>query len=460
MRLLIFLLIINFSLACDSPSGERQPMLEQPTKPNIVFIMADDLGYGDLGSYGQQFIKTPGLDSMAAEGLRFTQVYAGSPVCAPSRSVLMTGLHSGHTKIRGNFSAIEVPELPKPRRIPLAAEDKTVAEILKEEGYVTGMFGKWGLGEANTSGEPNSKGFDEWFGFNNQRRAHTHYPDFVWHNQDTFRIDTNQNETEGQHVHELFTRFAMDFLERNKDTTFFMYLPYTLPHDEFRATDKYLDIYKDEDWTEREKTYAAMVSMVDADVAKLLNQLRAYNIAENTLVFFCSDNGAANRYEGTFDSSGLLRGRKRDVYEGGIRTPMIAWMPGTVPAGRVNDFPWYFPDVLPTVADLATAEIPKGIDGISIVPLLKGEDMKLADRYMYWEFHEKGFDQAVRWQSWKGVRDGIGSSLELYDLSQDEAEENNVSTVHPEIAERLTNYLDTARSQSAYWPVEITKPAQ
>lgn len=454
MKWIAFFLVVGLFYACDAPQSEEQPVAEQKPKPNIIFIMADDLGYGDLGSYGQQQIKTPHLDRMAVEGLRFTQVYAGAPVCAPSRSVLMTGQHSGHTKVRGNFSAIEVPELPNPRRIPLALEDTTIAEILKQAGYVTGMFGKWGLGEANTSGEPNAKGFDEWFGFNNQRRAHTHYPDFVWHNRDTFHIDANQNGAEGQHVHELFTQFAMVFLEQHKDTTFFMYLPYTLPHDDFDATEEYLETYENEDWTEQEKTYAAMVSMVDADVGQLLDSLQAYGIANNTLVFFCSDNGAANRYEGTFDSSGPLRGRKRDMYEGGIRTPMIAWMPGTVPAGATNDYPWYFPDVLPTLTAFVGTEAPQNIDGISMLPAIMGEEMPASDRYLYWEFHERGFDQAVRWKDWKGIRAGMDAPLELYDLSADVGEENDVSADYPEITQQLTNYLDTARSPSVYWPVD------
>ncbi len=440
--------------ACNSPQIDERPLIDQTQKPNIILIMADDLGYGDLGSYGQQQIKTPNLDRMAAEGLRFNQVYAGAPVCAPSRSVLMTGQHSGHTKVRGNFSAIEVPELPNPRRIPLGQEDTTIAEILKREGYVTGMFGKWGLGEVNTSGEPNTKGFDKWFGFNNQRRAHNHYPEFVWHNRDTFHIESNLNGAEGQHIHELFTHFAVDFLEQSKDTSFFIYLPYTLPHDDFDATEEYLAMYESQDWTEQEKTYAAMVSMVDADVGRLLDSLQAYGIAENTLVLFCSDNGAANRYEGTFDSSGPLRGRKRDMYEGGIRTPTIAWMPGTVPAGTTNDYPWYFPDVLPTLAAFVGTRAPQNIDGISVLPAIKGEAMPESDRYLYWEFHERGFDQTVRWKDWKGVRDGMDASLELYDLSKNVGEENDVSANHPEITEQLTNYLDTARSPSIYWPVE------
>jgi len=453
MRYTIYLL---FAVAAFSCAPSQEPEVAEaaaPALPNIIFIMADDLGYGDLGSYGQRQIQTPHLDQMAAEGMRFTQVYTGSPVCAPSRSVLMTGQHTGHTKVRGNFSAIEVPGLPEPRRIPLAPEDTIVAELLQQAGYITGMFGKWGLGEATTTGEPNAKGFDEWFGFNNQRRAHSHYPDYVWHNRDTFHIPANQQQQRGQHVHELFTQFAFDFLKEYRDTTFFMYLPYTVPHSEFAATDTFLAMYESQPWSDQEKKYAAMVSMLDTDVGRILDSLRAYGIDSTTMVFFCSDNGAANRYEGTFDSSGELRGRKRDMYEGGLRTPMIARMPSQVPAGQVSEVPWYFADVLPTLAALAKTNPHKHIDGQNVLPILLAESDTLPERYLYWEFHEREFDQAVRWQQWKGVRQGADTPLELYNLTDDLSESNDVSTQHPQIVQQLTTYLDSARTVSRYWPI-------
>ncbi|MEM1137737.1 MAG: arylsulfatase [Bacteroidota bacterium] len=455
MKFNCFLLFCSFNifiLSCGKQTI-KQPEELPNTKPNIIFIMVDDLGYGDLGSFGQKEIKTPAIDKMAIEGTRFTHVYAGSPVCAPSRSTLMTGQHTGHTKVRGNTSAIEIPELPLPKRIPLAKEDVTIAELLKMKGYVTGMFGKWGLGEATTSGEPNAKGFDEWFGFNNQRQAHNHYPEYVWHNRDTFLIEANRNEQQGQHVHELFSEYAFKFLEMNKDTSFFMYLPYTLPHDKFHATDEFKALYTDKNWTEQAQTYAAMISMVDADVKRLMEKLKEYGITEKTLVFFCSDNGAANRYDGVFDSSGKLKGRKRDMYEGGIRTPMITWMPGTVPAGKVSDYPWYFPDVLPTICEFTKIQAPKNIDGISVLPALLGEEIPESDRFMYWEFHEKQFAQAVRWKNWKAVKVD-GNPLEIYDLSVDEGEKNNIADTQPEIVEKFNTYLATARTPSIYWPVE------
>jgi len=451
------LLIAAMFAACTQPAKETadETAEDASPKPNIIYIMVDDLGYGDLSCYGQTAMQTPNIDRLAAEGMRFTDVYTGSPVCAPSRSVLMTGLHSGHTKVRGNFSAVAMPELPKPRRLPLAPEDTTVAEVLKQAGYVTGMFGKWGLGEITTTGEPNKKGFDEWFGFNNQRRAHNHYPEFVFHNRDTFYIPENEGGQQGRHIHELFSKYAFKFLEANKDTNFFMYLPYTLPHDKFQATEPFLAQYADKPWSEQAKTYAAMVAMLDADVGKLLDSLEAYGIAENTMVFFCSDNGAANRYEEELNSSGILKGRKRDMYEGGIRTPMLVRMPGTIPAGKVSDYPWYFPDVLPTLAELAEANAPSNLDGISVLPLLKGGGMPDSERFLYWEFHERGFDQAARKGNWKAVKNGEDGAIELYDLATDPSESKNIANEKPEVVTMFRNYLDTARTPSIYWPLAL-----
>ena len=427
--------------------------------------MTDDLGYGDLGSYGQEVIETPALDRMAAEGLKFSQVYSGAPVCAPARSVLMTGQHAGNTLVRGNFSSVKVPELPTQRRIPLRDKDITVAEVLQDAGYVTGMFGKWGLGQATTTGEPNRQGFDEWMGFLSQGRAHSHYPSYLWENTEKLELPENAEGQRNQHTHPLFTEYALDFIDRHHEENFFLYLPYCLPHSEIAATQPFYDLYADRDWTEEEKHYAGMIRMIDHDVGRLLARFKKHGIAENTLVFFCSDNGAANRYEGRFDSSGALRGRKRDLYEGGIRTPMIAWMPGSVPAGAENDDVWYFPDVLPTLAALAKTDPPEDIDGTNIAPLLFGGELPASDRFLYWEFHEKGYDrtgtffekatdQAVRWKHWKGVRHGVDGPLELYDLSEDPGETTEISHLHPDVVQTLESYLDEARSPSIYWPVK------
>ena len=423
---------------------------EVPNRPNIIFIMADDLGYGDLGSYGQQVIQTPFLDKMALEGTRFTQVYAGSPVCAPSRSVLMTGLHTGHTTVRGNFGKFGVKGLAgNEGRVPLYDNDITVAEVMKEAGYVTAMFGKWGLGEPGTSGEPNDQGWDEWFGYLNQRRAHSYYPEFLWENRTRFDLPGNKDGRQATYAHDLFTERALGFIERYQDQSFFLYLPYTVPHSRYEIPDT--TPYSEMPWTDDEKVHAAMITRLDRDIGTLFQTLKDLGIDENTIVFFCSDNGAAERWEGRFNSSGALRGRKRDMYEGGIRTPMIVRWPGKVSAGATNDYPWYFADVLPTLADLGGAEIPDGLDGVSVVPSILGESQS-DDRYLYWEFFEAGFQQAVRWKNWKAVRQAPGLQLELYDLSQDEAETENVADSNPDIVRKIEAYISAARTESKNWP--------
>lgn len=422
-------------------------------KPNIIFIMADDMGYGDLGSYGQTVIQTPYLDKMAKEGLRFTNCYAGSTVCAPSRSVLMTGQHTGHTTVRGNFGKYGVVGLAGGKgRVPLNKDDVTVAEVLKEAGYATGMTGKWGLGEPNTSGHPNDQGFDEWFGYLNQRRAHSYYPDYLWKNKEKVDLPGNQNGKEETYTHDLCTEFALDFVNRHKDHPFFLYLPYTVPHSRYEIPDT--APYTNEPWTDDEKVHAAMITRLDRDVGTLFQLLKDLELDQNTIVFFCSDNGAAERWEGRFDSSGELQGRKRDMYEGGLRTPMIVRWPGQVAAGKTNDTPWYFADALPTFAELAGVKTPSGIDGVSVLPTILGKQQDLSNRTLYWEFFENGFQQAVRQGYWKAIRMAPGKALELYDLSKDESESNNIAANHPDIIAEMEAILKTARTPSENWPVE------
>ncbi len=423
-------------------------------KPNIIFIMADDLGYGDLGSYGQQIIQTPNLDKMASEGMRFTECYAGSPVCAPSRSVLMTGKHTGHTTVRGNSGGIGgVMGLGgKDGRVPLRKDDVTVAEVLKQAGYVTGMTGKWGLGEPNTTGEPNSQGFDEWFGYLNQNRAHTYYPTFIWRNRERVPLNGNTGNRKTQYTHDMFTNFALEFIRENQKKPFFLYVPYCIPHSDYEIPD--IAPYSDQPWAENEKVHAAMVTRMDRDIGRLMALLKELKIDDNTIVFFCSDNGAAERWEGRFDSSGPLRGHKRDMYEGGIRTPMIVRWPGRIESGSENDLAWHFADVLPTLAEIARTNPPDGIDGVSVLPTLLGKKQVIADRFLYWEFFGGGFKQAVRWRNWKAVRLKPGQKLELYDLSQDIGETQNVAAKHPNIVAKINEYLKTARSESQAWPIK------
>lgn len=431
--------------------------------PNIIFIMADDLGYGDLGSYGQQVIQTPNLDQLAAEGMRFTNCYSGSPVCAPARSALMTGLHTGHTTVRGNFGIGGVTGLAGGEgRIPLNAGDLTVAEVMKEAGYVTGMTGKWGLGEPGTSGLPNDQGFDEWFGYLNQRRAHSYYVPYLWKNREKILLPGNQDGAEGTYTHDLFTDFALDFVRRHSDTSFFLYLPYTVPHDRYEIPET--DPYLNEAWSADERVHAAMVTRMDRDIGRLMAVLDSLRIDDETLILFCSDNGAAERWEGRFDSSGPLRGRKRDVYEGGIRVPMIARLPGKVPAGTTHDIPWYFPDVLPTLAAVSETQAPKGIDGISIWPWLQGQDIPFPDRHLYWEFHEQGGKQAIRKGKWKAVRREIksnppGTPIELYNLETDPAETRDLAADFPEIVQEMAGYMRESHLPSRAFPLPMDSPS-
>ncbi len=423
-------------------------------QPNIIFIMADDLGYGDLGCYGQTVIQTPHIDALASEGMRFTQCYAGSTVCAPSRSVLMTGKHTGHTTVRGNFGKGGVVGLGGGKgRVPLKAEDVTIAECLKQAGYATGMTGKWGLGEPETSGQPNRQGFDQWFGYLNQRRAHTYYPTFIWRNQDRLILNGNQDGKQQQYTHDMFTKFALDFIRNHQTGPFFLYVPYCIPHSKYEIPST--DPYTNQPWKKNEKIHAAMVTRMDKDVGQILTLLKTLNLKDNTIVFFCSDNGAAERWDGRFDSSGPLRGRKRDLYEGGIRTPMIVSWPSKIKQGSVSDLPWYFPDVLPTLAEIAGSRAPVSIDGTSVLPTLLGRPQNLSERYLYWEFFERGFQQAMRWHDWKVVRQSPGQALELYDLHNDPCETKNIAVDHPKIIAIMEAYLKNARTKSEDWPIDL-----
>lgn len=412
-----------------------------PKPPNIIFIMADDLGYGDLGCYGQKRFKTPRLDQMASEGVRFTQYYAGSTVCAPSRSVLMTGLHTGHTRIRGNG------------QVPLDYGDLTVAEILKKKHYDTCVLGKWGLGEAGSTGLPNLQGFDEWFGFLNQKKAHNHYPDVVWRNQELWYFPENDNGKEGLFIHYKFTDAAINYINMQRENPFFLYLAYTVPHK--RVIAPTAKPYQNEDWPEPQKMLAAMIFRLDRDVGKILDALDAKELSENTVIFFCSDNGPHNQ-EGVdpefFQSSGPFRGIKRDLYEGGIRSPMIVRWKGKIQPGQTSDQVWAAWDVFPTLSELAGIKPPIGLDGESMVePLMKGKTKDHAP--LYWEFHEKGFHQAVRMDDWKAVRHAVDASLELYDLSKDPGETQDVSGENRRIVNRMTSFLKSARSDSGEWPL-------
>jgi arylsulfatase A-like enzyme len=428
--------------------------------PNIIFILADDLGYGDLGCYGQKRIRTPNLDHMAAEGMRFTQFYAGSTVCAPSRCCLMTGFHTGHATVRGNAL------------VPLRPEDVTVAQVLKDAGYATALVGKWGLGEADSSGVPNRKGFDYFYGYLNQVHAHNYYPDYLWKNQEKATIEGNEVKEgvatkRSQYVQDLLTKEALAFVERSRDKPFFLYLAYTTPHANNERGAKEgngMEVpddapYSEEKWPQVEKNYAAMVTRLDADVGKLMKRLKDLELDEKTIVFFSSDNGPHKEggHDPTFfNSAGPLRGFKRDLTEGGIREPMIVRWPGRIKAGAESDQVGAFWDFLPTAADLAGAKTPVGLDGASLAPTLLGTGKQAQHEFLYWEFHERGFQQAVRMGDWKALRLKVGGPLELYDLKDDVGEAHNVAADHADVVAKVEAYLKGARTESADFPIKPT----
>lgn len=433
-----------------------QARIQAKHKPNIIFILADDLGYGDLGCYGQTKIKTPNIDKLAEDGMRFTQCYAGTTVCAPSRASLMTGLHTGHTRIRGNAA------------VPLQAEDVTVAEVLKRAGYTNAVVGKWGLGLANSPGTPNRKGFDEWLGYLSQTHAHDYYPTQLYRNNFLWTLTPNLDSKKGQYSHDLFTTVALNFVRINKYNPFFLYLAYTIPHAHNELKSLGMPVpsdapYSAENWPQMEKNKAAMITRLDEDVGKLMQKLKELRIDDNTVVFFASDNGPHNEggVKAEFlHSSGPLRGIKRDMYEGGIRVPMIARWPGKIKKGGVSDQVWAFWDFLPTAAEIAGVKPPENIDGISMLPTLLGQTQTNQHEFLYWEFHEKGSKQAVRMGDWKAIRLEPGKPLELYNLKTDLAETENVAEKNPEVIAKIESYLKSARTESARWPLKTAQEAK
>jgi len=451
--------------AMSLPFAQPQPATARG--PNIILIQADDLGYGDLSAYGQARFRTPSVERLAASGIRFTDYYAGSTVCAPSRAALMTGLHTGHTWIRGNGE------------IPLRDSDRTIASLLRDAGYRTAVIGKWGLGRPGTSGQPDKKGFDYAFGFLDHRHAHRQFTDHLYRNGEPVPTDV-----EKEYVNDLFTREAAAFIEREDQRPFFLYLNYTVPHAELRVPEDSLQPLRgafpetpfvntaadarttgpdDRSLGYRSQptpkaAFAAMIVRMDRDIGRLHDLVGARGLGGRTLFMFVSDNGPHQEGGATpvfFKSAGGLRGIKRDLYEGGIRVPMIASWPGTIPQGRVSAHPWAHWDMFPTLADLASAKVPEGLDGVSMVRALRGEPQPAHD-FLYWEFHERGFQQAVRMGRWKAVRLSKDAPLEIYDLQTDPAERANVAAAHPDVVKQIEAYLRTARTESAQWPVSAS----
>jgi len=413
-------------------------------KPNIIFILCDDLGQGDLGCYGQTLIKTPNLDRMASEGTRFTQFYTGTSVCAPSRASLMTGYHMGHCAIRANREA--KPEGQK----PLPEDAVTIAQILKSAGYSTACTGKWGLGMFDTTGSPLKKGFDHFYGYNCQRHAHSYFPTYLYDNSNKCALDGKT------YAQDLIADDTLAWVRKNKESPFFLYYALTLPHAKYEIDT--VGDYEKTNWTPRQKTYAAMVTRIDTDVGRLLTLLKELNLDGNTIIFFAGDNGASEAPNSEigkhFEQAKGLRGFKRGMYEGGLRQAGLVRWPGKVPAGRVCEDPWAFWDFLPTAAEIAGAKIPDTVktDGLPMLSFLKGGPAPQRE-YFYWELHEGNSIQAARFGNWKAVRNGVRKPIELYDLATDRSEQNDVAGAHADVVAKAEQILKTARADHPDWPL-------
>ncbi len=426
-------------------------------RPNIVFVLADDLAQGDLGCYGQKLIQTPNLDRMAAEGTRYTQAYSGSSVCAPSRASLVTGLDMGHCPIRGNYE-LRTGSKFGAGQLPLPAATVTVAQLLKSSGYATACMGKWGMGQFDTTGSPHKKGFDHFFGYNGQVHAHSYFPTYLHDDESRIELPENNDNAKKTYAVKLIQNDMLRWVGQQRSKPFFLFYATTLPHGKYEIDD--LGIYaRQKDWTEKERAYAAMVTRLDTDMGQLFSLLKEMQVDQNTLVIFAGDNGSSFAPDSAigkrFDQSmgGTLRGFKRSMYEGGLRQPAIARWPGVVPAGRVSDEPWAFWDFLPTAAELANATLPADIhiDGVSLVSYLKGGNAPARD-YFYWELHERAPKQAIRFGNWKAVRNRIGASIELYNLESDTAESDDVANQNPELVAKAEQLMDKARVENENFP--------
>ncbi len=447
MRVGIELLFIAWLLGLASVRADDSP------QPNIILIMADDLGYGDLGCYGQKLILTPNIDRLAEQGIRFAQAYAGGPVCAASRAVLMTGLHNGHAPARDNIPHYATY---------LQDGDVTMAEVLKQAGYRTGGVGKWSLGDAGTVGRATNQGFDTWLGYLNQDHAHYYYTEYL--DDDEGRLDLRGNRRSRENYsHDLLTQRALKFIgDCQKDKRpFFLYTAYTLPHFSAKVEDPHgltvpsTQPYSDRDWDERAKKYAAMIHMLDRDVGRVMQRVDSSGATDDTLIIFTSDNGGHAAVAKQFDPNGSLRGYKRDLTEGGIRVPLIARWQGTIPAGQTSDEVIAFQDMLPTFAELAGAIPPTDIDGVSAVNALKGGKLAPRREYLYWDYGHcrRRYDQAVRWKNWKGIRLGRDGEIQLYDLATDASETRNVALQYPRIVQQIARVMEKAPTPSDRYPI-------
>ncbi|MEM6319993.1 MAG: arylsulfatase [Bacteroidota bacterium] len=469
---LLLWVAISF-LACQAPTTkEASTQTDTNPPPNIIYILADDLGYGDLSCYGQTRFSTPNIDKLAAQGMLFTQHYSGSTVCAPSRSALMTGMHTGHTVVRGN------KEVQPEGQHPIPDATYTLAELFKSKGYTTGAFGKWGLGFPRSEGDPTQQGFDTFFGYNCQRLGHHYYPHHLWSNQDSITLEGNAGQQTETYAPSLIHEKTLAFIEDHKDRPFFLFVPSVVPHAELAAPEELVKKYRGKfepekaykgvdagpqfrkgpyaSQKETHATFVAMIDLLDQQVGEIMDKVEDLGLADNTLIIFTSDNGP-HREGGAdpdyFDSNGPLKGQKRDLYEGGIRVPMIASWPGTIEPNTQTDHVSAFWDIFPTFASLIEADVPTNIDGVSFLPTLENKPAAQQQHtYLYWEFHEKGGRQAVRKGNWKAVKYNVlkqpDAPLELYDLSKDVGEENNVADAHPDVVAEMEAIIKGARTHS------------
>ncbi len=464
-------------LAASCANPEKEEKL-----PNIIYILADDLGYGDLSCYGQRRFSTPNIDRLAQEGMLFTQHYSGSTVSAPSRSSLMTGMHTGRTPIRGNR------EWKPEGQWPLPEDAVTIAELLKTKGYATGAFGKWGLGFIDTEGDPNKQGFDEFFGYNCQRLAHNYYPYYLWHNNEKVMLPENEGTLTGIYAPDIIQKAALEFIDAHSDQPFFLYYPNVIPHAELFAKEENMALFRGKFEPEKEykgvddgptyrlgpygsqpeshAAFAAMIKHLDDHVGEILEKLAGLELEENTIIIFTSDNGP--HLEGGadpdyFNSNGGFRGYKRDLYEGGIRVPMLVKWPGRIKPGAVTGHVSAFWDVMPTLAEITGAEIPDDIDGISFLPTLLGKKQKTHE-YLYWEFHEQGGKMATRFGNWKAVKLDVNKSpqgeTELYDLSSDFSESDNIASTRPDLVEKAEEIFRKAHTRSEIFPLVFEKETE
>lgn len=442
----VFFLITGLQVGY-STHGSDTPTTCPKKSPNIIFILADDAGIGDFSAYGCKYGVTPYIDHMASEGMRFTQAYSGNAVCAPSRCVLMTGLHPGHGLIRANENKERKP-------LSLHPDQVTVARVLKEAGYVTGGFGKWGLGNPGTMGIPEKEGFDEFFGYYDQVHAHNYFTDHLLSNSCTVPIRQSGKKSWKDYSHTRIADETIAFIERNKDRPFFCYAAWTPPHGDYEIPDS--TPYSARPWDQMVRNYAAMVGLIDRDVGRVLRKLKELGIDDRTIVIFSSDNGANKELIAPLGSTGGLRGYKRLLYEGGIRAPFIVRWPGHIPGGTTNDTCTSFVDFLPTAADLAGVSIPAGIDGISLLPVMLGKKSKLSRESLYFEICEPYFQQAVRWGDWKGYRLGTNAPMELYNLKNDPSESCNLGASHPDIVQKISSIMEAEHTPSPHYVI----PAQ